>query len=122
MSISDRLWPNGPVDLPPEAGNITTSHFEPNEAWLAQAAPELQKSVLWRWFATRFDDPHAAVPHSEHREDYLWGEGEPIKADLALAERFRTLVPHAIIDEVARALRDEVGNDWALKRLDKVGA
>jgi len=122
MSIPDRLWPQGPVDLPPEAGNIAASHFEPNDEWLAQATPELQKSALWRWFASRFEDPYHAVPHNERSEDYMWGEGEPIKADLALAERFRTLVPHTVIDEVARVLRDEVGNDWALKRLDKVGA
>lgn len=122
MSIPDRLWPEGPVDLPPEAGNPAASHFEPNEAWLAQASPKLQQAALWRWFASRFDDPYHAVPHNERGEDYLWGEGEPIKADLALAERFGAVVPHTIIDQVARALRDEVGNEWALKRLDKVGA
>jgi hypothetical protein len=122
MSIPDRLWPNGPVDLPPEAGNIAASHFEPNEEWLTQAAPEFQQAAMWRWFASRFEDPYHAVPHNEHSEDFMWGDGEPIRADRALAERFDTLVPPSVINSVSKAVRDEVGNEWAIKRLDKVGA
>lgn len=122
MSIPDRLWPAGPVDLPPEAGDAAASRFEPDENWLRQAPPELQQAVLWRWFASRFDDPRDAVPHQENSGDFMWGDDEPVIADQVLSERFAALVPHAVIQAVVSAIRDEVGNEWAIKRLDKAGA
>ncbi len=121
MSVTDRLWPNGPVDLPPEAGNLTESKFEPDDQWIQQADAEHQKAALWRWFATHFENPRDAVPHSENGDDYLWGDGEPVQADQALKERFGSLVPEAVVNEVLSALQSEVGNEWAHKRIDKVG-
>lgn len=122
MSVTDRLWPNGPLDLPPEAGNLTAARYEPDEQWLQQANAELQKAALWRWFATHLEDPRDAVPHSEDDDDYLWGDDEPVLADRALNERFGSLVPTAVVGEVLSAIRREVGNEWAHKRLDKAGA
>jgi cbb3-type cytochrome oxidase cytochrome c subunit len=110
------------VDLPAEAGNFTEARYEPNEQWLQQAGAEFQKAALWRWFATHLEDPRDAVPHSEQDDDYLWGDDEPVLADQALNERFGSLVPTAVLREVLTAIRSEVGNEWAHKRLDKAGA
>lgn len=121
MNIPDRLWPAGPVDLPPEAGNLTASRYEPDDNWLRQANAEYQKAALWRWFATHLEDPRDAVPHSTGSDDYLWGDDEPVLADQALNKRFASVVPPAVVREVLGAIQSEVGNEWANKRLDKAG-
>jgi hypothetical protein len=121
MTVPDRLWPTGPIDLPPEAGNIAASRFEPSESWLTHASPALQQAALWRWFASRFDEPRYAVPHHEGSDDFMWGDDEPVQADQAVKERFASLVPPPVIQEFLAALRAEVGNEWAIKRVDKAG-
>ena len=44
-------------ELPLEAGDVNAPRFEPNDEWLRGASPQLQKIAMWRWFATRFEDP-----------------------------------------------------------------
>jgi hypothetical protein len=121
MTVSERLSSEGLVDLPPEAGNIDAPKFDPDEAWLKEAGPELQKAAMWRWFATRYENPETAVPHDDEG-NYLYGEGEPILADRSLHERFDPLVPRAVVEEVVAAVQREIGNEWACKRMDKAGA
>jgi len=121
MNITDRLWPEGSVDLPPESGDINASRYEPDEQWLRQASAEFQKAALWRWFATHLEDPRTAVPHDPDCREFLWGENEPVLADQALEDRFGTLVPSSVVKDVLAAIHSEVGNEWANKRLDKVG-
>lgn len=121
MTVSERLSSEGLVDLPEEAGNINAPKFDPNEAWLSAAPSELQKAALWRWFATRFENPENAVPHDDEG-NYLYGEGEPVLANDTLHERFDKLVPKEVIEQVIAAVQREVGNEWACKRMDKAGA
>lgn len=120
MTVSERLAEDGLVDLPPEAGNIDAPKFDPDEAWLRATSPELQKAALWRWFATRHDDPELTVPH-DGAGNYEFGDGEPVLADTTLQARFKGLVPDAVIDEVISAVQREVGNEWVCKRMDKAG-
>lgn len=121
MNITDRLWPGGIVDLPPESGDINASRYEPDEQWLKEAQAEYQKAALWRWFATHLEHPTTAVPHDPQGQEFLWGENEPVLADRALKDRFGDIVPKSVVQEVLAAIQHEAGNEWANKRLDKVG-
>lgn len=121
MTVTERLFSEGLVDLPPEAGTVDAPRFEPDESWLGAASEDLQKAALWRWFATRFEDPELAVPH-DSEGNYEFGDGEPVLADQALRSRFDKLVPAEVIEEVVAAVQREIGNEWACKRMDKAGA
>ena len=121
MAVSDQLQTGGLVDLPAQAGDVNAPCFHPNETWLRSAPVAEQKAALWRWFATRFDDPEEATPHDEQGH-YLFGNGEPVLADQVLTQRFQGLVSDKVIGDVIAAVCQEVGNKWALKRMDKAGA
>jgi hypothetical protein len=123
MSISDKLTPpgQGPAELPRAAGSIDEPRFEPDDQWLREADDGLKKAAIWRWFATHFDDPRGAVPN-DGAGHFLYDDGEPVKADRALAERFGNVVPADVLQAVQDAICSEVGNDWVHKRMDKTGA
>lgn len=107
------------LSLPAEAGDVNAVRFEPNDDWLRRAAPALQKTAMWRWFATRYDDPREAVPNEDGH--FLYTDGGPFHADEVLHGRFDEVVPAEVIDELVASLQRSVGNDWALKPLDKSG-
>jgi len=121
MAVTDVLFPDQVVDLPPEAGDQTAVRFEPHEAWLQAAPREQQLAAMWRWFATRYDDPREATPH-DASGDYLYTDGGPIRASEVLQARFGGRVDDAVIATLLRAIHQEVGEDWAPRRLDKAGA
>lgn len=123
MAIPDKLSPpaEGPVELPRAAGNVDEPRFEPDEQWLRDADDSLKKAAIWRWFATHFEDPRDAVPN-DGQGHFLYDDGEPVKADRALAERFGDIVPADVLEAVQDAICSEVGNDWVHKRMDKTGA
>lgn len=123
MAVPDKLSPTGegPVELPKQAGSIDAPHFEPANQWLREADDSLKKAAIWRWFATHYEDPRDAVPHDAEGH-YLYDDGEPVKADQALAERFGGLVAPEVLKAVHDAICSEVGNDWVHKRMDKTGS
>src|SRR5258706_14848056 len=115
MPATDPL-PDAPlVPLPPEAGDVNAPRFEPDDAWLGRATPEEQKTAMWRWFATRYqdpDDPETAAPRAE--------EGL-CHADEVLHARFDACVPPAVVGELVQRVQQEVGNDWARRGMDEFG-
>jgi hypothetical protein len=48
MGHNDHMDDDGP-ELPPGAGNSDQHPFEPNDAWLKDAPPELQIEAMRRW-------------------------------------------------------------------------
>jgi hypothetical protein len=122
-TVSDKLTPSGkgPLELPKEAGSIDAPRFEPDDGWLREADDGLKKAAIWRWFATHYEDPRGAVPHDSEGH-YLYDEGEPVKADQALRERFGAVVPANVLQAVHDAICSEVGNDWVHRRMDKTGS
>lgn len=123
MTIPDQLAPpgQGPVELPPEAGDLAAPRFEPDDSWLRHADDAQKKAAIWRWFATHFEDPREAVPHGP-QGGFLFGDDEPVKADQTLQARFGRLVAPDVLKAVQDAIRAQAGNEWAHRRLDKSGA
>jgi len=120
MTATDSLIDGKLITLPPEAGDVNAPRFEPNDAWLRGASPEQQKTAMWRWFATHYEDPETAVPHDE-QGGYVFTDGGPFLADGLLHERFDGCVPPAVVQELVQRVQEEVGNEWALRTLDKFG-
>jgi hypothetical protein len=117
---TDELIEGRLITLPLEAGDINAPHFEPDDDWLRGAPPEQQKTAMWRWFATRFEDPRTAVPHDEQGE-FLFTDGGPWLADELLHERFDAFVAEGVVDQLVRSVQARVGNEWAKRRLDESG-
>ena len=121
MAVTDLLFPDHVVELPAAAGDQAASRFEPVDGWLQGASREHQLAAMWRWFATRYDDPREAVPHDDEG-NYLYTDGGPFKASAVLQERFGGLVGDEVIATLLDAIHREVGEDWALRGIDKAGA
>ncbi|MDM0032159.1 hypothetical protein QTI33_08420 [Variovorax sp. J22P271] len=80
-------------ELPPEAGDTTQPRFEPDEQWLRSAAPELQKTAIWRWFATRYEEIDAATPRDAYGNYFLGVKDAPVRVDAVLIGRFGEWFP-----------------------------
>jgi hypothetical protein len=65
MTVSERISTRPLEPLPPEAGDVNAPRFEPNGEWLRRAPSQEQEMAMWRWFATRYDDPALAMPHDD---------------------------------------------------------
>ena len=120
MPATDDLIDGQLIVLPAEAGDVNAPRFEPRDDWLRQAAPDQQKTAMWRWFATRFEDPETAVPHDE-QGGYVFTDGGPWLADEVLHERFDRCVPADVVQSLVQRVRERVGNEWARRRLDESG-
>jgi len=120
MTATDTLTDGKLINLPPEAGDVNAPRFEPDETWLRGASPDQQKTAMWRWFATRYEDPDTAVPHDDDG-GYVFTDGGPFLADEVLHERFDGCVPPAVVEALVKSVQQQVGNEWALRRLDKSG-
>lgn len=117
---TERVTDGKLVSLPPEAGDVNAPCFQPNDAWLRSAGADQQKAAMWRWFATRFENPESAVPHDE-QGGYLFTEGGPWLADELLHERFDAFVPEGVVQELVDSVQREVGNEWAKRRVEDAG-
>lgn len=120
MTPTDKLADGKLIDLPPEAGDPSAARFEPDDDWLRRAAPAEQKTAMWRWFATHYEDPTEATPHDD-AGNFLWTDGGPFHADEVLHARFHASVPAEVLAEFVASVQREGGNDWALMPLDKSG-
>jgi hypothetical protein len=121
MPATDTLIEGQLITLPPEAGDVDAPRFEPDDDWLRGAPADQQKTAMWHWFATRFEDPNAAVPN-DPEGNFLFTEGRgPCYVDETLHERFDAFVPEGVVQELVQRLQQEVGNEWAKKRIEDAG-
>ena len=121
MIATDELTDGQLIDLPAAAGDVTQPRFEPVDDWLRGATDVEQKTAMWRWFATRYEEMAVTTPHDDEG-NYLIGEKKPVKADQVLTERFGAVVPEAVLQALINDLRDKVGNRWAVMPMDKLGS
>lgn len=119
MTETDQLTDGQLIDLPPEAGDVYRPRFEPDEAWLGRASRVQQKTAMWRWLATNYEEPDVATPHDAN--GYLFLDGGPFMTSSLLQDRFEGLVPNDVIGELIRSVQAEVGEAWAAKPLDRFG-
>lgn len=122
MPATDTLIEGALIDLPPEAGDVNAPRFEPNDAWLRRASADEQKTAMWRWFATRYedpDDPESAMPHDGEGRRVFDDEEGPFHADEVLHRRFDGCVRREVIDELVQRLQQQVGNEWARRGPDQ---
>ena len=120
MTETDQLTDGQLIDLPPEAGDIYRPRFEPDEDWLQQASTLQQKTAMWRWLATHYEEPRVATPHDADG-NYLFLDGGPFHTRALLEERFEGLVPSTVIQELIASVHSEVGEHWAERPLDRFG-
>ena len=118
---TDDLTEGQLIDLPPQAGDTTQPRFEPDEAWLRQASPVEQKTAVWRWFATRYEELEPSTPH-DREGNYFFGRKQPVLADEVLRERFAALVPPEVLDGLLDDLKAKAGNQWVAFELDKLSS
>ena len=108
MIATDRLADGKLLTLPPEAGDVNAPRFEPNPDWLRSASAVEQKTAMWRWFATRYEELDADAPRDERSGAVL--------ADRVLHDRFDACVPREVVDQLVHSLQAEAGNERLRER------
>jgi hypothetical protein len=119
---TDELTGGKLIELPPEAGDTTQPRFEPAEEWLRNAEPAAQKTAMWRWFATRYEELNPSTPHDADGNYFFGTKGPPVLADEALRKRFGGVVSQEVLQELIADVQGKVGNQWAEIGLDKLSS
>ncbi|WP_155986347.1 hypothetical protein [Thioalkalivibrio sp. ALE9] len=99
--------------LPPEAGEVTWTGFEPDDKWLVAAHPALRHLAMRQWFLTRYWDPANDTPYISSEGGYLYIHGGPYDAREELEDRFASIVSEREILEVVEDVESEGVLDWA---------
>jgi hypothetical protein len=91
---------------------ISQDHpFDPSDDWLGKGATQKQRLIALRaWFRARFWDPANDTPYEG---GYIWVNGGPYSPEEELADRFSGVVDQSLIDQVAKEMMEEVGDEWA---------
>ncbi|WP_280153058.1 hypothetical protein [Piscinibacter sp. XHJ-5] len=124
MPATDLLTDGELIQLPPEAGDVNAPRFDPDDDWLRRASADEQKTAMWRWFATRYEDPNdpeTAGPHDGQGRRAFAEDDGPFHADEVLHARFDRCVPAPVVDALVQRLQQQVGNDWARRGGDGFG-
>jgi hypothetical protein len=122
MIATDELTDGQLIDLPPAAGDVNQPRFEPHDDWVRTADAASQKTAMWRWFATRYEELETSTPHDQDG-NYFFGRKEPpVKADEVLQERFGAVVSPEVLAQLVRGIQSKAGNEWAKVELDKLSS
>ena len=103
MGHNDHMDDDRP-ELPTEAGNGDQHPFEPSDAWLQNAPPELQIEAMRRWFHARYEDPANQTPYSSQEGGYMFVFGGPYDPNDVIQERFDQFVPYKVMEKLIRDL------------------
>ena len=122
MISTDQLTDGHLIELPPEAGDVNQPFFEPAEDWLRSAAPLEQKTAMWRWFATRYEELESSTPNAQGGDFFFGMKDPPVHADEVLRQRFGALVPSDVLEQLIADIQAKVGNVWAKVELDKLSS
>lgn len=112
MGHNDHLEDDRP-ELPSDAGEHGRRGFEPDDAWLENAPPELQCEAMRLWFLSRYCDPAEETPYMSSEGGYLYIHGGPYHADEELPSRFEGVVDDELIDAVVEDIESGGLYDWA---------
>ncbi|MDB5894865.1 MAG: hypothetical protein JWQ88_2396 [Rhodoferax sp.] len=121
MIATDELTDGQLIDLPAAAGDVTQPRFEPMDDWLRTASPVEQKTAMWRWFATRYEEMETSTPHDQEGE-YLVGENKLVQVADVMAERFAPLVPETVLQQLVAGITTRGGPTWSFMPLDKLSS
>ena len=121
MIATDELTDGQLIDLPAAAGDVLQPRFEPVDDWLKTASPVEQKTAMWRWFATRYEEMETSTPHDDEGE-YLVGEKKLVQVADVMAERFAPLVPGEVLQQLVDGITSRGGQTWSSMPLDKLGS
>jgi hypothetical protein len=122
MIAADELTDGKRIDLPPEAGDVTQPRFEPVEAWLGSAEPAAQKTAMWRWFATRYEELGPSTPRDTAGNYFFGAKGPPVPAHEVLRKRFGGVVPAEVVEQLIADVQARAGNEWAEAQFHKLGS
>jgi len=122
MIATDELTDGQLIDLPPEAGDLSQPFFEPVDGWLRGASTAEQKTAMWRWFATRYEELESSTPHDEEGNFFFGLKQPPVQADEVLRERFEGHVPPEVLAELIADVQAKVGNLWSVVEPDKLSS
>jgi len=100
-------------DLPPEAGDLDSRPFQPDDDWLAAASKELQIAAMRRWFLDRYEDPANETPWDGEDKQYVYVWGGPYDPNEEIQDRFGGVVEYDTMSELIEELWREVGDEWA---------
>lgn len=101
------------IELPPEAGNLDSGPFEPDNDWLCSAPRELQIAAMRRWFLDRFEDPANDTPWDGEDKEYVFVWGGPYDPSDEIQSRFSNIVEFETMWELIEDLWRDVGDKWA---------
>lgn len=100
-------------ELPPEAGDMESSNFDPDDEWLKGASEELQIEAMRQWFYARFEDPANCTPYDSGEGGYLFIHGGPHDPNDEIQDRFSKVVDYEVMERLIHELWQEVGDEWA---------
>ena len=122
MIATDDLTDGKLIDLPPEAGDVDQPRFEPRDDWLQNADAVSQKTAMWRWFATRYEELETSTPHDREGHFFFGMKDPPVSAGEVLHARFDAVVPPDVVAELVRGVQSKAGDAWAKVELDKLSS
>lgn len=111
MGFNDHL--DDEIELPPEAGNLEESLFDPNDKWIATAPKEQQIEAMRRWFLARYEDPANETPYNGREGGYQFIHGGPYDPNDEIQNRFHHVIPYDVMQELIHDLHIDVGDQWA---------
>lgn len=86
---------------------------EIDDEWLRQADPEQQAAAMEHWLRARYCDPAMETPHSSDAGGYIFTRGGPWHPHDVLMERFEDIADFDTIEELARDIVMEMGDELA---------
>jgi hypothetical protein len=101
------------IPLPPEAGDIESDSFDPNDEWIKNATEEQQIEAMRRWFYARYEDPANSMPYDGREGGFQFIWGGPYDPDEVIQERFSAVVPFDVMRSLIEDLWQECGDQWA---------
>lgn len=86
---------------------------EIDDVWLRNAKPEHQAVAMEHWLRARYCDPAMETPYSSDAGGYIFTRGGPWHPLDVLMERFEGIADFDSIEELARDIVQEMGDELA---------
>lgn len=114
MSLTKRL-----MELDDELPEVDAEAFsdpatcEVDDDWLRAAEPEDQAAAMEHWLRARYCDPAMETPYSSDAGGYIFTRGGPWHPNDVLMERFEGIADFDTIEDLARDIIQELGDELA---------
>lgn len=114
MSLTKRL-----MELDDELPEVDAEAFsdpatcEVDDDWLRAAEPEDQAAAMEHWLRARYCDPAMETPYSSDAGGYIFTRGGPWHPHDVLMERFEGIADFDTIEDLARDIIQELGDELA---------